>query len=320
MAFNLYGFAWKHAHRVPAPLYRGLLTAVADMTWLTKTGGVAQLSKNLVRVRPDLSATELSRLTRAGMRSYMRYFGEAFVLTQASPEQITARVRTANAEPVLAAIAQGRSPILALGHQGNWDLAGVWATPHLAPVLTVAERLKPDEVFQEFLAYRNKLGMRILAAGDPGVFRDLLRAAGKPGSLIALLGDRDLSRSGIEVDLFGHRARVAAGPAALAVGSGAPLFGLGIYYERLTGERRKAAGSPWGIVMDFSPEIQVDRTLPKEDQVAATTQAWVDQVAVHLARHPQDWHMLQKVFIADLDPARYAASIASTESRTDGAA
>jgi phosphatidylinositol dimannoside acyltransferase len=27
--------------------------------------------------------------------------------------------------------------------------------------------------------------------------------------------------------------------------------------------------------------------------------------------HPQDWHMLQKVFVADLDPARLAAAEAA---------
>lgn len=239
----------------------------------------------------------------------MRYFGEAFVLTHATKEQIDHRVRVTGDGPVREAIAQGKSPILALSHQGNWDLAGVWASRHLNPVLTVAERLKPEEVFQDFLKFRQALGMTILAAGDQGVFKELLRAAGKEGRLVCLLADRDLSASGIEVEFFGKRARVAAGPAALAVGSDAPLVPTGIYYERLTGTQRKKAGSPWGIVLSFSTPIEIDRSLTKKEQTIQATQAWVDAVAQEIARHPQDWHMLQKVFIEDLDPDRYAQTL-----------
>lgn len=309
MAFNAYGFAWKHAHKVPAPLFRGLLNTAADVTWLLKKGGVVQLEKNLRRIKPELTRKELRKLSHAGMRSYMRYFGEAFVLTHATPDQILHRVRSVGADAVKAEIDAGQSPILALSHQGNWDLAGVWASRELAPILTVAERLKPEEVFQNFLEFRQALGMTILAAGDNGVFKQLLRAASTDGRLIALLGDRDLSASGVEVELFGERARVAAGPAALAIASGAPLHPVGIHYEKLTGERKKRAGSPWGIVLSFAPAVEVDRSLNKNDLIKQVSQAWVDGVAGYLQAHPQDWHMLQKVFVKDLDPTRYAQTL-----------
>ncbi|WP_313279556.1 phosphatidylinositol mannoside acyltransferase [Timonella senegalensis] len=309
MAFNLFGFAWKHAHKVPAPIFRGALNLGADFSWLTKAGGVKQLEKNLGRVRPELDHKGIRKLSRMGMRSYMRYYGEAFILTSLTQEQVDARVRTEGDAPIRAAIAAGKAPILGLSHQGNWDLAGVWASRELAPVLTVAERLKPEEVFQEFLAFRQKLGMRILAAGDQGVFRELLRSAGRGGEMICLLADRDLSASGVEVTYFGTTARVAAGPAALAVGANAPLFPTGIFYERLTGARRKAAGSPWGIVLKFHPAVEVPAEGSKNEKIAAVSQAWINQVAQTIHEHPEDWHMLQKVFIEDLDPERYAKAL-----------
>ena len=58
--------------------------------------------------------------------------------------------------------------------------------------------------------------------------------------LLPLLADRDLTAKGLEVDLFGHKARVAAGPAALSVTTGAPLVTTVIYYERLRGAPRAA--------------------------------------------------------------------------------
>ncbi|ROS74590.1 phosphatidylinositol mannoside acyltransferase [Cellulomonas sp. PhB143] len=302
----LFTFAWKHAHRVPQPLLRAVFGTVADVAWLRHGAGVRRLEANLGRVRPELSDRALRRLSRAGMRSYMRYYREAFTLPAFTPEQIAARVRLSNGEALRAHIAAGRSPVLALGHQGNWDLAGAWANPHLSPVLTVAERLEPPELFAEFLRFRSSIGIEILALGDDDVFRSLLRASRQPGHILPLLADRDLGASGIEVDLFGERARVAAGPAALAV-AGAPLFVANIYYERLRGARRRAAGSPWGLVVEISDEIEVDRTLPRREQATAVTQAWVRAYEGPLREHPQDWHMLQRVFVADLDPRRDAA-------------
>jgi len=310
-AGKAFTFAWRNAHRVPDPLLRGLFDVIADGAWLLRGGGVRQLERNLARVRPGAAPRELRRLSRAGMRSYMRYYREAFTLPAWTPAQVEARVRIVGYENLTAHLDGDRSPVLALSHQGNWDLAGAFATGHIAPVLTVAERLEPDELFQEFLAFRTSLGLEILALGDGDVFRDLVRGASRPGVLIPLLADRDLTHRGIEVDLFGHRARVAAGPAALAVSTGAPLVPAGIHYERLRGARRRAAGSPWGIVIHFYPRVEIPEDVPRSQRVAAATQSWVDALSVALREHPEDWHMLQKVFVDDLDPDRYARTRAA---------
>jgi lauroyl/myristoyl acyltransferase len=311
---RLYAFGWKVAGKVPGPVLRGTFNVVADATWLRRTGGVVQLEKNLARARPDLDARALRRLTRAGMRSYMRYFGEAFALSSLSPTQIDARVRGLGLDNLRRYTDDGKSVVLALGHLGNWDLAGAWATRAIAPVTTVAERLEPEELFQEFVAFRESIGLTIFPlTGSGDVFRGLVRAArGGPG-LIPLLADRDLTASGVEAELFGLRARFAAGPAALAISTGAPLVTTTIWYERLTGARRKAAGSPWGIVVDFHEPIPVPEGVARADQVRVLTQAWVDQLGAGIRRNPQDWHMLQKVFVQDLDPERYAAMLERAE-------
>jgi KDO2-lipid IV(A) lauroyltransferase len=308
-----YTFAWRHAPRIPEPVLRAAFTAVADVTWWRRTEGVRRMEANYARVRPDLDAAAVRRLSRAGMRSYMRYFREAFTLQGATPEQVRARVRLADGRHVVEHVAGGRGLSLALGHLGNWDLAGAWATPNLAPVLTVAEKLKPEALYEEFVGFRRSLGIDVLGLGDADVFRRLVRGARGGHRVVPLLADRDLAASGVEVDLAGHRARVAAGPAALALAAGVPLVTAAVTYERLTGARRRAAGTPWGIVVEFSPFIEVppaDPGLPAPErrrrQVAAMTQAWVDHLAAALREHTEDWHMLQRVFVEDLDPERYA--------------
>ena len=307
-----YAVAWRWGRHLPGPAVRGITTLAADLTWLRHGTGVRRLEANLRRVRPDLSATALRRLSRAGMRSYLRYFGEAFALPGMGPDVIAARVRMTGREHLQPYLDQDRQVVLALGHTGNWDLGGAWAVGHLAPVTTVAERLKPEELFQEFLAFRESLGLRILPlTGGADVFRELVRTTRSGPGVLPLVADRDLTARGVEVQLFGEAARVAAGPAALAVMTGAPLCAVGIWYERLHGERRRRARSPWGVVLDFSPVIPVPADVPHRDRVQAVTQAWVDGIAAAIAAHPQDWHMLQRVFVADLDPDRYAATVAA---------
>ena len=307
-----YSVAWKVAGRLPGSVLRTAGDAAADIAWLRHGGGVRQLERNLQRVRPELDARALRRLSRAGMRSYMRYFCEAFALATMPLDRVDARVRAVGTENLRVHTDRDQAVVLALGHTGNWDLAGAWAARAVAPVTTVAERLEPEELFQEFVAFRNSIGITIFAlTGDGDVFRGLVRAARAGAGLLPLLADRDLTSKGLEVDLFGHRARVAAGPAALAITTGAPLVTTVIYYERLSGARRKAAGSPRGIVLDFHAPIPVPEGMPRADQVRFLTQAWVDELGAGIRQNPQDWHMLQKVFVEDLDPERYAATLAA---------
>jgi lauroyl/myristoyl acyltransferase len=182
---------------------------------------------------------------------------------------------------------------MALSHSGNWDHAGAWSTLAMAPVTTVAERLRPEELFQRFLTFRQRLGMEILPLGD-NVFGHLVRVLRK-GGFVPLLADRDLSATGVPVELFGEQARMATGPATLAYVTGAALFPVSIRYERLP------AGAParWGTVVHFHPEVVVPADGERAEKIAAMTQACADALGEGIAADPQDWHMLQRVFVAD---------------------
>ena len=303
-----YSTAWKLAPKIPLPILSGIANIAADIAYLRRGKGITRLKENYRKIRPELSEKQLNALTREGMRSYLRYFIQVFTISTATPEQITARVRTVNEQSAQRAIREHGSAVLGLGHLGNWDLAGAWASKALAPVLAVAEKLEPESLFRDFVNYRRQLGIEILGLGKSGVFNELVSAAANGGNLITLLADRDLTSRGVEVDLCGHRARVAAGPSAVALAAGVPVLGTFIHFERLHGVRRKAAGSPWGIVIHFGDPIPppVLRDDGDRARVAVMTQIWADQLGEFLKAHTADWHMLQKVFLEDLDAARYA--------------
>ncbi|UFU04774.1 phosphatidylinositol mannoside acyltransferase [Ruania halotolerans] len=313
---RVFALAWRVVPRLPGPLARGIFDVVAIVAHGLRVPGVVQLERNLDRFVPGQSRRRLRRLSRAGMRSYMRYYCEAFQLPAMTQAQVDARVRATGHERIAAHTAAGETVVLALGHAGNWDLAGAWANRHLGTVITVAERLEPEELFQEFVEFRESLGMVIVPfERGGGVFRRLLSASRRPG-VVPLLADRDLSSTGVEVPLGAHTVMVAPGPAALALARNLRLVPVLIHYERLYGARRKAARSPWGIHIHFLEEVPApDRAeyAGSQERVAALTRRWFRRYADALARVPQDWHMLQKIYTKDLDPERLARARAASQ-------
>ena len=292
--------AWRVLRLLPAGLAYRLFDLAADRTYAGNGSSVRRLRANYARVRPELTPDELEDLTAKGVRAALRYYVEAFRLPAIAGHHVDSVVRFEGAMPQMKAHLLAGRPVLAfLGHTGNWDLAGVWCARHLGTVVTVAERLEPEEMFRAFLDYREGLGM-VIHPAERGTFAKLRAqlATGEP-VVMPLLADRDLSSSGVEVDLCGHRARMAAGPAALAVESGLPLYPVTLRHERV--------GRTWGMVVTIHDAVDV-APAGSPDAVARTTQACADAFGSALVAHTQDWHMMQRVFVDDLDPARDAAA------------
>lgn len=277
---------WSVSKRLPESAARSAFKAGADYLWLRKAGGVARLKSNLSRVKPWLSDTELDELTRSGMRSYMRYWCEAFRLPTYSPQRITESFDLQGKEILDNAMSEGKGAIMIPGHMANWDLAGVWATQRYGALTTVAEVLKPKDLFDQFLQYRESLGMEVLPLGQPTIIRELTRRI-REGRLIALLGDRDLSETGVVVDFFGGKASLPAGPAILAIMTGAPLHPVTMHNE---GHRTV------GVVY---PRIEVPDLGDRKEQVQLMTQQIARAFEVGISEHPQDWHMLQRIWVDD---------------------
>jgi len=212
----LYGLGWSAVRKLPEPVAVGLGRTVADLAWKRRGKGVLRLESNYARVVPDASPERLAELSRAGMRSYLRYWMESFRLPAWSAERVADGFDPEDLHHLTDGIASDRGVILALPHMGNWDLAGAWVTTKLrTPFTTVAERLEPETLYDRFVAYREGLGMEVLPHTGGSAFGTLARRL-RDGGLVCLVAERDLSASGVEVDFFGDTARMPAGPALLA--------------------------------------------------------------------------------------------------------
>jgi len=294
-----YRIGWRLVRRLPERAAYALFDRIADT--MVRRGGrsVQRLRDNYSVVRPELTDGELDDLVKAGVRSYLRYWCEAFRLPDLGSADLQRAVRVVGDGAVRASLDEGRAVICFLGHLGNWDVAGAWATRHLGPVVTVAERLEPEEVFEEFLAFRERLGMRIIPLTGGGDVYDRLTGAARDPVVIPLLADRDLTRGGIEVDFAGDRARVAVGPAALAYDSGSDLHPVSIHYER-------APDGPggWRSVITFHERVDRPEGEARHRAIRSMTAACATTLGEAVRTHPEDWHMMQRVFIRHLDRQR----------------
>jgi len=308
-----FSVGWGLVCRLPESVARVLFNFGADIAWRRQGGGVQALESNLVRVvrtvsgdtlPPDEFGKELRALSRAVMRSYARYYLETFRLQIIPDARIQAgmHVNQENVDLTMGHLKNGRGVIYALPHMGDFEQAGRWIVlAGAGSFATIAERLKPESVFQKFLAFRQSLGMEVLpTTGGPhpfGVMAQRLRA----GKLVCIVADRDLSDTGVEVEFFGEKALFPVGAAALAVQTGAALMPVSCWF---VGETEWAAH-----VYD---EIPVPAEGSRKEKAAAMTQALATVFEQAIQEHPEDWHMLQKVFVSDLDPERLARSRART--------
>ncbi|MBB6171036.1 KDO2-lipid IV(A) lauroyltransferase [Nocardiopsis mwathae] len=287
---------WALLRTVPEAPGRRVFDRIADHSWRRRIGGVRQLEANLRRVAgPDATLAQLRALSRATMRSYMRYYYEMFRLPAMSAETVLGRVRATGIERVEENIRAGRGVVAALPHMANYDLAGAWIAMRGIPPTTVAQRVRPESVYRRFVAFRESIGIEVLplTEGDGDNFATLARRLGD-GGLVCLLADRDLTRSGVEVEFFGETARMPAGPAALAERTGAALLPVSLWYE---GEDMRVR---------VHDEIPVPGEGGRSARVHDMTQRLAAEFEGAIAEHPENWHMLQRVFTADLGADRTA--------------
>jgi lauroyl/myristoyl acyltransferase len=270
-----------------------LFQLVADRSWRKRGKSVLRLEANLARVLgPDATEEQIRAASKQGMRNYMRYYCDTFRLETWSRERVIETFECENEQMLRDLVASGRGVVLALPHMGNWDHAGAWAVTVADGFTTVAERLKPEKLFERFVRYRESIGMEVLTlTGGSGTFGGLLRRL-KSGGLVCLVAERDLTDSGVPVEFFGETTKLPAGPAALAVSTGAALCPVTLWY----GEGKQHA-KVW-------PELDVPAEGTKQEKIANLCQQLADAFAEGIAAHPADWHMLQRLWLVDLDPSR----------------
>ncbi len=295
-----FAVGWSVVKRLPERAAYATFDRAADVLWRRRGQGVIQFERNQARIHPDADAADLAELSRLGMRSYMRYWCEAFRLPTWTPERVRDTFDLERKYLMDDAMSDGTGAIMVVNHGGNWDMAGAWGCLRYGGLTTVAERLKPEGLYERFVAYRESLGMEILPTGEPDIIRTLTRRV-KEGRLVPLMGDRDIGRNGVVVDLFGEPASFPAGPAVLGMLTGAPILPVSLWYD---------GPLATGYVHDAIP---IPESGTREERIQSVVQGVAHAFETGIRDHSVDWHMMQPVWVADLDPSRRRGDVVEAE-------
>jgi KDO2-lipid IV(A) lauroyltransferase len=247
--------------------------------------------------RKDMALRHMGRVVGEGDRTsearamfsaYGRYWAEVLWMRPRRAAAVHRRVTTDGLERVLAARDAGTGMIYALPHIGNWEVAGTVAEHEGIELVAVAEKLTNRRLAEWFIRLRRMLGIEVvLADGSPAVMRHLFEVI-RRGGAVALVTDRDLSHSGVEVEFFGEVTTLPVGGVALAIRTGAPIFPVASYF---------ADGRGHHVVVEPALEIPSEGTL--DERVQAGVQALARALEGLIRREPTQWHLVQPNWPSD---------------------
>ena len=244
------------------------------------------VERNLQRIHGgELSALELRREVQRSFDSYARYWVELFRLPEVTFEELDARMSYEGLEHVVAARAAGSGAVMAIPHLGGWDFGGAWLATQGHPITVVVEPLDPPELLEWFASYRRTLGMNVVPLG-PDAGTAVLKAI-RSNHLVGLLCDRDIGGGGIEVEFFGERTTLPAGPVTMALRTGAPILPTAVYYR---------GRSHHGVVR---PPLDLTRRGSLREDVARLTQDLAHELERLIAAAPEQWHVFQPNWPSD---------------------
>lgn len=274
------------ARLLPAGVVDAGAPQLAALTALRSSDRRAMVERHQRRLDPGLAGPALRQRVREVYRSYGRYYGDSFRLPGVSPAELDARLTCDGYEQVEAARSTGTGPILLLPHLGSWEWAAFWLTRvRHVPVTAVVERIDPPALFDWFVEFRQGIGLEIVPLG-PEAGRSIVSAI-RQARVVALLCDRDITGTGVEVDFFGEKTTLPSGPAVLALRTGAQLLPTAVY------DRGRVHH---GVVR---PPVPVERRGSFRDDVARITQHIAYELEDLIRAAPQQWHLLQPNWPSD---------------------
>lgn len=288
MRLRLEGIAWVLMWRLvrllPERAVYRLFDRLSARSYRRAERRRATVRENLAPLVPPAA---LEPTVREAFRSYGRYWAETFRMQDLASDELARRFTCRGCENIQAAYDAGTGGVLATPHLGNWDAGGRWVAERW-PLTAVAEVLRPRKLFDRFVEHRRRGGITIVPL-VPGadVTKQCLERLNK-GEMVALVSDRDLSGSGVEVRMFGRRTKLPAGPAVLALRAGAPLIPACIYME---------PGGRWLAHVMERIDTGVDPADP--GAVQELTQRMARAFEVLIGRSPEQWHAFQRVWLPE---------------------
>lgn len=275
------------ARALPGVVAEGLATPIGFGASFSNPERRAMIERHLRRVNPQWTPWRLRQAVQDAFDSYARYWIEAFRLPTLPARTIERGIDVEGYHHIVDGLAQGKGVILALPHLGGWEWAGRWLSVRGHRLTVIVEQIDPPELFEWFTTLRRDLGMNVVALG-PDAGQAVVQAL-KANEIVCLLSDRDIARSGIEVEFFGERTTLPAGPATIALRTGAPLLPVGVYFTRRL----------YGHLGIVRPPVPTARRSKLREDVTRVTQYLAHELEYLIRRAPEQWHLFQPNWPSD---------------------
>lgn len=267
-----------------------LLAALPDLD-----GRRALAASHMRRVLgPGLPASETRRLVGEVFANYSKYWAESLKLPSLSHAEVSVGMSLVGNHHLEEALSRGKGVILAPPHLGGWEWGAFYLTGTGLRMTVAVEPLHPPDVFDWFTQFRRRLGMNVVPTGSRAA--GMILSALRNNEIVCLLADRLIEGiTAVDVEFFGAKTRLPAGPVTLALRSGAPLLPAAIYYG--------PKGEATSHTIVFRPPLQLSDLAAGgasalgrasfRNTVQCGSQLLARELEELIKAAPTQWHMVQ---------------------------
>ncbi len=268
---------------VPAWFGYGLCRVIAVIFYLVKVPTRRQVIENLRHVEPrcswlryQLDAVKVFVTVNANYYDMLR-------IRSVDRDIFNELLTVHGKEHLDRALSEGKGVIVLSAHLGNFSVVGKYPASVGIRSAIIAERVQPPGLFNYMVRLRSTAGTDILPPGReaiPPILR-LLRSNG----VLLVAGDRDVSHQGMDVEFFGEIASLPAGPALLAMRTGAAL--IPAYTIRSSTRRSEVY---------IRPPLELLRSHDREADLLQNIQIMAHALEEMISHDPTQWGVLQRVW------------------------
>jgi KDO2-lipid IV(A) lauroyltransferase len=288
LALPLYRVASLLARLLPPRLSYWCAGRLADLVFSVFWREKRRITLHNMRLvlGPTAPSQEVRRCARESVRNYAKYLVEFLRFPCLSPQQIVEALGIDDWSRFDALLAEGRGVLFVSFHTGNWDLAGAAAAIHGYPFHVVADVVGPPGFNAAVQDARRRHGMRLIEANHPARAARTLMKALRAGEMVGLLIDVP-TPEGVPVRLFGRTAWLPAGPATLALRTGARVVPTAVF---------RRPDNRFTLVLDerFTYHPSGDRA----EDIRNLTQAMVTALEQLVRRQPEQWYIFRELWPA----------------------
>ena len=288
MQYHLWRLVTALVQRLPLRVSYAIAAAAGTIAFYAWPRGGRATIANFSRVLPNAGRATVRRTARRSLANYCKYLVDFVRFPAMTPEELIAHSKSNGGYEQLAeTLKRGHGAVIVCMHFGNWDFGAGATAARSLPLAVVVETFADPRLDAMVGGAREAVGMNLLRMEHIG---PSLGRALKKGSAVALLIDRPLEPGeGVEVTFFGAPVTVPAGPARLALMTGAPVVAAAFPRIRPYAARVETLAS-----FDFAPTPLGDR----EADIRALTQAIMAEHEKAIRRYPDQWYMFRKMWPA----------------------